>query len=63
MEEDHGVPEPRDGAGVSPDDPDQSGVSQDPTVVIIGDVEQIQEAEPAATAIVNDTLSGDKGDL
>ncbi|MEU8542147.1 hypothetical protein AB0C52_19520 [Streptomyces sp. NPDC048717] len=32
-------PEPRGGAGVFDTDPDQAGVSQDPNVVVTGDIE------------------------
>jgi hypothetical protein len=54
------IPEPADGAGVADSDPDQSGVSQDPDVVIIGDVDQLPE-EPASPEVVNDIDDSERG--
>lgn len=43
----HGVPEPVNGAGLTSADPDQSGTTQDPSVILVGDVDQVPEGEPA----------------
>ncbi|MGW1586330.1 hypothetical protein [Streptomyces sp. NPDC002386] len=40
---DHPPVEPRGGAGLFDVDPDQSGVSQDPNVVVMGDIDALPE--------------------
>jgi hypothetical protein len=40
---DESIKEPTGGAGIYEDDPDQAGVSQDPNVSVVGDVEALPE--------------------
>jgi hypothetical protein len=53
--DDHGVPEPVNGAGLTDEDPDQSWVLQAPDIAMVDDVDQLPEGEPTSLdGIVND---------
>jgi len=59
------VPDPVGGAGVASGDPDQSTISQDPQMVVVGDLDQVPEIEPLTLLrVVNDVVDAvpDGGD-
>lgn len=48
-------PEPTNNAGIGPNDPPQTGIDQT-TNPAVGDIDELPEAEPPITGVVNDRL-------
>lgn len=48
-------PEPTNNAGIGPNDPPQTGIDQT-TNPAVGDIDELPEAEPQITGVVNDRL-------